>query len=167
MAALDTLHNGLQSVLLAVPEAEPLVDEFRAKGDWSRKLGVPAHITVAGPWPLSVDLQRQDLSALALAARGTRFRLDRIAMVGTAVSLIPDDDRALEELRSQVLSAVGKRDSLDGDWRPHLTIGRDGLHQKLDAVRAELDNVLPVDVEVSSLFVARLVEPGNIALEEL
>src|SRR4051812_32565116 len=38
------------AILLAVPEAEPLVHEWRAKGDPSAAHGVPAHVTLLYPF---------------------------------------------------------------------------------------------------------------------
>lgn len=42
------------AVLLRVPEAEPLVREWRAKGDPSAAHGVPAHVTLLYPFVPSV-----------------------------------------------------------------------------------------------------------------
>jgi hypothetical protein len=80
----------MQSVLLLVAEAEPFVDHLRRDGDWSRRLGVPAHITIGGPWPLSPELPLSALSTVAAAARGMRYRLDHVGAVGLARLVAPD-----------------------------------------------------------------------------
>lgn len=87
--ASDDSNAPFQSILLPVREVDALVDGFRIEGDWSRELGIPAHITLAGPWPLSHELPRERLSALAAVARGTRYRLDFIDMLGDARLLVP------------------------------------------------------------------------------
>lgn len=72
------LNSSFQSILLPVREADAIVDDFRAEGDWSWQFGIPAHLTFAGPWPLSHELPRERLAELAAEARRTRYRLDRI-----------------------------------------------------------------------------------------
>ncbi|MBW8060261.1 MAG: 2'-5' RNA ligase family protein [Solirubrobacterales bacterium] len=156
-----------QSILLPVPEVDALVDDFRVEGDWSRGLGVPAHLTLAGPWPLSQELPRKSLSALAVAARGTRYRLDFIDMLGDAICLFPCDDRPLQKWRTRVLSAVGKPDEVSPGWHLHLTICRDKSGDQLNAVREAVDHALPLHCEVRELCIAQLVEPGRAVMESL
>ena len=38
------------ALVIAVPEAEPLVSDWRAQHDWSAQRGVPAHITLLYPF---------------------------------------------------------------------------------------------------------------------
>ena len=88
----------MQSVILPVSEVERLVDDFRQAGDWSRRLGVPAHVTLAGPWPLELELPVPALAAIVDAMRGTVFRLSRVDLLGDAVCLLADDDAPLLNL---------------------------------------------------------------------
>lgn len=50
------------AILLCVPEAEPLVHEWRAKGDPSAAHGVPAHVTLLYPF---LPAERVDAGVLA------------------------------------------------------------------------------------------------------
>jgi hypothetical protein len=161
-----TLSSSFQSILLPVREADALVENFRVEGDWSRRLGIPAHLTLAGPWPLSHELPREHLAELAAEARGTRYRLDFVDLLGNAICLLPEDDLPLLSWRTRVLSAVGKPDGVDSAWRLHLTICRDG-RDRLMAVRDAVDHVLPLDCEVRDLCIARLIEPGRAVLERI
>jgi hypothetical protein len=90
----------MQSVILPVSEVELVVDGFRQAGDWSRRLGVPAHVTLAGPWPLEFELPVPALAAIAVAMRGTVFRLSRVDLLGDAICLLADDDAPLLKLRA-------------------------------------------------------------------
>ncbi len=166
-AISDASDLSFQSILVPVREVDALVDGFRIEGDWSRKLGIPAHLTLAGPWPLSRELPRETLSALAVAARGTRYRLDFIDMMGDAICLFLRDERPLGKWRARVLNAVGESESVSPAWRLHLTICRDESGDQLNAVRAAVDHALPLDCEVQELCIARLVEPGRAVVERL
>jgi hypothetical protein len=163
----DPRNSSFQSILLPVREADEIIDGFRAEGDWSRHLGIPAHLTLAGPWPLSHELPRERLAELAAEARGTRYRLDRVDTLGDAICLLPQDDRPLLNWRTQMLSVVGKPDAVSPAWRLHLTICRDESGGQLTAVRNAVDRVLPLDCEVGDLCIARLIEPGRAATERL
>jgi hypothetical protein len=58
-------------------------------------------------------------------------------------------------------------DRLSSEWRPHLTICRDGSTGQLASVRERLERSLPVGCEVDGLHLARLVEPGHAVTERL
>jgi hypothetical protein len=163
----DPLNPSFQSILVPVREADAIVDGFRAEGDWSRQLGIPAHLTLAGPWPLSDELPRESLEELAAEARGTRYRLDFVDMLGDAICLLPEDDRPLLSWRTRVLSAVGKSDAVNSAWRLHLTICRDEAGNRLKPVRQAVEPALPLDCEVQDLYIARLIEPGRAVTERL
>lgn len=161
------LDLSFQSILLPVPEVDPLIDGFRGDGDWSRRLGVPAHITLAGPWPLSRSLPRVRLAELADAARGTQYRLESIGVLGDAICMFPADERPLMRWRERLLAAVGGGDAVDPSWRLHLTICRDRSRGSLEAVREAVDHAMPVSCVVRDLRLSRLLEPGLVSIEEL
>ena len=52
------------ALIVAVPEAEPLVGEWRAKHDWSAQHGVPAHITLLFPFVPADEVDEQLLGEL-------------------------------------------------------------------------------------------------------
>jgi hypothetical protein len=99
---VQTSPGSFQSILLPVREADAIIDGFRVEGDWSRQLGISAHLTLAGPWPLSHELPREGLAGLAAEARGTRYRLDRVNTLGDAICLLPQDDRPLLSWRARI-----------------------------------------------------------------
>jgi hypothetical protein len=145
----------LQSLLVPVPAADPVVDPFRRKGDWSWGVGAPAHITLAGPFPLSEKLPVGPLVEVAGHAVGTRFRLDEFGRVGDAACLLLSDEGPLLELQRKVMETLG-RTPRAGARRLHLTIGRRDSEAAFDRMRAEMESVLPVPCEVDDILVARL-----------
>lgn len=146
----------MQSVLLPVPAADPLVDRFRLQGDWSRVLGVPAHVTLAGPFPLSLKLPIERLAALARDAAGTRFRLSEIGRVGDATCLLVADQEPLAALRGEMLDAIGRARQVDASWTFHLTVSRGASATQEAALREALRPSLPLECEVEEIVVAAL-----------
>jgi hypothetical protein len=159
--------SSFQSIWLPVREVDALVDEFRVDGDWSRQLGVPAHITLAGPWPISRTLPDAKLAELATAARGTRYRLNSVEVLGDAICMLPDDGRPLTQWRERLVAAVDGVDAADPSWRPHLTICRSASRDSLKAIRKAVNHALPVNCVVRDLRLSRLVEPGLVSVESL
>lgn len=149
-------NTSIQSIWVPIPAIEPLIDRFRAEGDWSHAFGVPAHITLAGPWPLAAELPREALAEVAEEARGTRFSLGSVGMLGDAVCVFAVDERPLRELRDRLVAAAGRADALDHAWRPHLTVCREGSKMTLEAVREAVDPALPLECTVEDLCLGRL-----------
>jgi 2'-5' RNA ligase superfamily len=145
-----------QSILIPVPEAEMAVEPFRREGDWSSAHGVPTHMTIAGPWPLSVSLPLDALVVLAAEARGLRFVLGEVGYLGDAISLFPEDDDKLLRLRAAFLDAVGTPDAIDENWRLHLTVCRGATPELRAEVEASIGDTLPIACEVNGLLLAQM-----------
>jgi hypothetical protein len=156
-----------QSILLPVMEAEPLIDEFRQDGDWSRTHGIPAHVTLAGPWPLSVELSLNDLSCMAQEMIGQRYELSAVDVLGDAVCLLPDDDSPLMVWRSRLLGLAGVPDDIDNNWRLHLTVCRDSSGPRTDEVERALAGKLPLSCAVQRLLLAQMRSPSEVAVVSL
>lgn len=153
-----------QSILLPVAEAEAVVEPFRRDGDWSWSHGVPPHITIAGPWPLSVELPTGALEGLAAAMEGTSFELSSVGMLGDAVCIFPEDDGELLRWRASMLEAVGTLDAVDGRWRPHLTVCREVDRGAVAAVEAAVAETLPIACEARGLLLARMLGESEVAM---
>jgi hypothetical protein len=160
--------EGFRSILLPVPEAERLVDPLRRAGDPWRERGVPAHMTIAGPWPLEVELPREELAEAARELRGTRFALATAGMLGDALCLFPADDAALLAWRERALRVVGVPDRLDAGWRLHLTVRRyeSAPPDAAETVRA-LARSLPIVCTAGELAVAEVDASGRVLLRPL
>jgi hypothetical protein len=149
---------------MPVAEAEAVVEPFRRDGDWSRFHGVPSHITIAGPWPLSAEMPTGALEGLAAAIKGTRFELSSVGMLGDAVCLFPEDDGELLRWRASILRAVGTPDAVDGRWRPHLTVCRGSGSGTVAAVEAATAETLPIVCEARSLILVRMLDDSEAAM---
>jgi len=155
-------RRSFQSIIAPVPEADQLVAGYRADGDWSTRLGVPPHVTIAGPWPLTVPVTDGDLSSFVEAAIGISYELGEVGMVGDAVSLFPSDEAPLLELRERALAVAGTADGVDQAWRLHLTVTRVEDADRIDLIRRELEPHLPILCSVKTLRLVRLLPSGRV-----
>jgi len=93
------------AILLAVPDAEPLVHEWRAKGDPSAAHGVPAHVTLLYPFLPVEDLDAGVLAELEWFFRGIDAFQVEFSRVGRfehagVVWLEPGSDALVELTRA-------------------------------------------------------------------
>jgi 2'-5' RNA ligase superfamily len=153
--------------LIPVPEAEPLVSSFRRGGDWSSEHGIPAHLTLAGPRPLTTCIPEDRLGKLCAEIRGERYKLDTLGPLGDAVCLFPDDDRALLGWRGRILAAVGSDDETDESWRMHLTVGRGLAPPAIGAVEASIGRALPLHCEIDRVLIAQRHAGSRVTLRPL
>jgi hypothetical protein len=154
-------------VLLPVAEAEALVEPFRRAGDWSSAQGIPAHMTIAGPWPLSVSLPIEALARLASAIRGARYTLSTARILGDAICLFPADDAMALRWRANILDAVGAEDEVDEQWRIHLTVCRGANQATMGKVEQTIGPALPLSCEVRELLVAQLLGDSQVSVRAL
>lgn len=144
-----------------------MVEPFRRAGDWSSAHGIPAHMTIAGPWPLSVRLPLEALGGLATAIDGTRYTLSTVGILGDAISLFPEDDAALLRWRASILEAVGTADAVDEKWRIHLTVCRGPNGGTAGAVEEAMGKALPLDCEVRGLLLAQMRSDSEVTVRQL
>lgn len=156
-----------QSILIPVREAEGLVGPFRRDGDWSSAYGVPAHMTIAGPWPLSLRLPLQALRGLSVAIVGERYILESVGTLGGAICLFCKDDRALLRWRASILKAVGVPDGVDEQWRIHLTVCRGAPRMDPGAVEEAMGKALPLRCEVRGLLLAQMHSDSRVTVQPL
>jgi hypothetical protein len=93
------------AILLCVPEAEPLVHEWRRKGDPSAAHGVPAHVTLLSPFLPLTSVDDGVLAELRWFFRGVDAFALRFTSVGRfehegVVFLRPDSDALLQMTKS-------------------------------------------------------------------
>jgi len=135
-------------LILPVPAAEPFVGAHRASFDPSARAGMPAHITVLGPFIERGALSRDDLSALGelfAATAPIEFELARVARFEHALYLEPEPCEPFVELTQAVWRRWPGQPPYGGAHReivPHLTIavGAEDFHE----VRAALERHLPL-----------------------
>jgi 2'-5' RNA ligase superfamily protein len=159
------IARSLKSLLVPVPKADPMVDHWRRKGDWSREVGVPAHLTLAGPFRLSDELPMRPLEEIAVRVKGTPFTLDEFGRLGDAICLLLSEEDPLLRIRREVMKSIGRPHPGLGQ-KFHLTIRRGGSEVDVTTMRAELEPLLPLRCEVEDVLVATYDE-GHLALVSL
>ncbi|TWD77280.1 2'-5' RNA ligase superfamily protein [Variovorax beijingensis] len=130
-----------------VPSAEPLVGDLRQRFDATAKLGVPAHITVLGPFmdpqqitPAVLDRAQHALNRVAAFS----FSMGRVARFPATAYLAPEPPepfiamtKALVDVFPDFLPYGGEHQSVV----PHLTVAH-GNPSEADAAAAELQKRL-------------------------
>jgi 2'-5' RNA ligase len=139
-------------LIVAVPEAEPVVAPHRHRLDASAPLGVPAHITVLFPFlpPELIDeTVLEDLGQLFAGVRPFRFRLDHTDWFGDDVLWLgPHDPGPFRALTERVYAAFPACPPFEGqfdDVVPHLTVGHGRAVNDLRAAEKSVQTHLPID----------------------
>jgi 2'-5' RNA ligase len=118
------------TLVIPVPEAEPLVRELRMRHDPNEAMGLRAHVTVLGPFLPSDRIQPADSDRLQAIFGGIpafRYSLATVGWFGDRVLyLAPQPVRPFATLTAAVAAEWGLRPygRTDGAVRPHLTIAR-------------------------------------------
>jgi 2'-5' RNA ligase len=154
------------ALIVDVPEAESLVEEWRAKHDRSAQRGVPAHITVLYPFIPTEKIDEQlhtNLRALFAAHPAFRFRLSHVARFPDAVAwLAPEPAEPFTALTEAVASRYPDYPPYEGIHEvviPHLTVAEGGTELQ-DEVDAALTPALPIEAEARSVLMILEDETG-------
>lgn len=139
------------ALIVAVPEAEVLVREWRLRYDNAR-LGVPAHVTLLFPFVPAEEVDDGLLSELGdLFARQSvvRYSLPRVACFTDVAWLAPVPDGAFRELTRLIVERYADYPPYEGiheEVIPHLTVAI-GDRAVLEEVETALTPHLPIDAE--------------------
>lgn len=146
------------ALLVAVPAAEALVGEHRARLDPSAPRGVPPHVTVLYPFMAPDDIDDDVVECLAAgfaACRRFDFELANIRWFGdTVVYLAPEPVEAFRDLTRNAVKLFPAFPPYGGayaDLTPHITIGQDA---PIDVLRAAADAVasgLPIRTSATAI----------------
>lgn len=134
---------------MTVPEAEPLVSEWRAQYDWSAQRGVPAHITILYPFAPTErvdDALLARLRELFAAEAPIPFELARVARFPEVAWLAPEPSEPFQALIQLVAGAFPDYPPYEGvhdEVIPHLTVA-EGAPELQDRVEAALEGHLPI-----------------------
>ncbi len=105
------------ALIVPVPEAEPVIGQFRLRYDPSAVLGVPAHVTINYPFHphfgRPADAHGR-LEALAAGFPAFDFRLSRVASFPDVIYLVPEPKRAFLALIKAVAAAFPEFAALPG-----------------------------------------------------
>ena len=142
-------ENLRATLIVPVPEAEPLVGPWRIEHDPPAPFGIPAHITLLFPFRPTNWLGEQavaDLAAFFRAAPPAQFALTHVGRFTGVLYLAPEPPEPFVELTMQLstrfdLLPYGR----PGSGRtPHLTVARHEDPRFLDRVADALTPSLPL-----------------------
>ena len=142
------------ALVVTVPEAEPLVSDWRAEHDWSAQRGVPAHITILYPVAPTekVDESLLDqLGQLFAAEAPISFELARVARFPEVVWLAPEPSQPFSALVDLVAARFPDYPPYEGahdEVIPHLTVAEGGPDLQ-DRVEAAIAEHLPISAHAS------------------
>jgi len=155
-------------LILPVPAAEALVGTYRARLDPNAIVGVPAHITLLGPFVDRDELRRQDLTDLAdlfAATPSIRFALVRVARFEHALYLEPQPAEPFVALTEALWRRWPDHPPYGGAHRevvPHLTVAVG--ESAFEAVRAALEPRLPLSAEAREAWLIVRTQAGSWAV---
>ena len=137
------------ALVIVVPEAEPLVSDWRAQYDWSAQRGVPAHITLLYPFAPTEkvdDALLSQLRKLFVAEAAISFELARVARFPEVAWLAPEPSEPFKALTDLIAARFPDYPPYEGAHDvviPHLTVAEGGVELQ-DRVEAALSSHLPI-----------------------
>jgi 2'-5' RNA ligase len=137
-------------LLLPVPEATPIVHDYRRRYDRSAAAQVPEHVTLLYPFLPPNQLDAAVLASLRAWFAGWAsfpYVLQRTVWFGQGLLYLCPEPAAPFVALTQALCERFGLQAYDGQYDesiPHLTVGYDGPREALAAVASELECVLPV-----------------------
>jgi 2'-5' RNA ligase len=148
------------ALVVVVPEAEPLVSEWRAQYDSSAQRGVPAHITLLYPFVPTEKVDEELLRGLReLFAQQPpiTYELPRVARFPEVAWLAPEPPEPFKALTELIVARFPDYLPYEGvhdEVIPHLTVA-EGRTELQDRVEAALSSHLPISghaTDVALLF---------------
>jgi 2'-5' RNA ligase len=154
------------ALIVAVPEAEPLVGKWRLRYD-NAGLGIPAHITLLFPFVPAEELDEAllgELRELFGVQPAITFTLTRLAeFPDQTLWLAPEPSEPFRKLTELIFERYPDYPPYEGIHEaviPHLTVtaGDASLRDELDA---ELTPHLPVDAEARDVVLLEEQADGH------
>jgi 2'-5' RNA ligase len=140
------------ALIVTVPEAEPIVGEWRERYDNAR-LGIPAHITLLFPFVPSEELDSAlfaDLHDLVSTQPPITFTLTRLAeFPDQTLWLVPEPAEAFRTMTKLIVRQYPSYPPYEGvhdEVIPHLTVAA-GDSSLRDEVDAAVSPHLPIQAE--------------------
>jgi 2'-5' RNA ligase len=148
------------AVLVRVPEAEPVVGEWRRRYTLDGPAGIPAHVTILFPFvePERLGEAEGRLAELVAAAAAFDLTFARTARWPELLDLVPEPAEPFAALTRAVERDWPDHPPYGGAHEtivPHLTIAESADPALLDRIAAEVEPQLPIVTRVreASLFV--------------
>ena len=150
------------ALIIAVPEAELLVKEWRERFDWSAAQGVPAHITILYPFMPPSEITPDvvaDLRELFAQFAAIEFTLPETRRFPSVLYLAPSPTEPFKALTAATVERYPNYPPYGGEYAdvtPHLTIADRLEAEQLDALehefRQQRDAQLPVKARAGEVL---------------
>jgi 2'-5' RNA ligase len=148
------------AVVVTVPEAEPVVGEWRRQHTHDAPLGMPAHVTVLYPFVPSEQLGEVEerLAEIAAAAPSFELLFARTARFPEVLYLAPEPAEPFVALTAAIAVEWPDYPPYEGVHEtviPHLTVAESEDATLFDRIATEVEPHLPIETRVreASLFV--------------
>ena len=142
------------AVLVEIPEAGPIVGEWRRRHTYDAPLGVPPHVTLLFPFvPLERLTQEVEerLARLVAAAGAFDAAFARTARWPSLLYLEPQPSEPFAALTASIAAAWPEHPPYEGEFdavTPHLTVAESDERQLLDRIAADVEPHLPIELRV-------------------
>ncbi|MEX2029384.1 MAG: 2'-5' RNA ligase family protein [Anaerolineales bacterium] len=150
------------ALVVVVPEAEPLVRDYRREYDPSAAKGMPAHITINYPFLPGADPSEATLQGLRSLLSGVApfpFRLTRWALFPDLLYLAPEPEEPFRNLVIQVQNTFPDSLPYGGEHSeiiPHLTIAQEDDPVILEGISSDFqvgaESRLPIWSQASHVW---------------
>ena len=143
------------AVLVRVPEAEPVVREWRLRHTYDAPLGIPAHVTLLFPWVLVDELgdaAEQRLAEILGKTEPFDVTFARTARFPGVLYLEPQPSDPFSALTEAIAAEWPEHPPYEGEHEtviPHLTVAESDDDELLERIRAEVEPQLPVKTRVT------------------
>ena len=153
------------ALIVVVPEAEPLVHEWRLRYD-NAELGIPAHVTLIFPFVPADEIGGEladELRELFAGQPAFSFTLARVARFQDVAWLAPDPSDPFRRLTDLIFSRYAEYPPYEGiheEVLPHLTVAM-GDAALQDEVEAALTPHLPIGAHAGDVTLLVEDESGH------
>ena len=160
-------HPSGSALVIPLPAVDAVVGTWREALDPSAADGVPAHVTIHFPWVDKEAIDQvvlRDLQEMVAATAPFEVVFRRVGWFGREVLwLDPDPKEPFVTLAAESARRWPDYPQYEGrhvDLVPHVTVGF-GPQDRLDAVAADLDKLLPVKDVVTHVWWITRSEPQS------
>jgi 2'-5' RNA ligase len=147
-------------VIVTVPEAEPVVGEWRMQYTYDAPAGIPSHVTVLFPFVPSKQAGEaaRRVGEIVAATPAFELRFARTARFPELLYLDPEPAEPFITLTEAIAAEWPEHPPYEGAHEtviPHLTVAESEDSALLDRIAAQVEPQLPIElrVEEASLFV--------------
>jgi hypothetical protein len=143
------------AILVRVPEAEPVVREWRLQHTYDAPLGVPAHVTLLFPWVPANQLDDATEKRLAQVLGKTEpfdATFARTARFPGVLYVEPEPSERFSALTNAVVAEWPEHPPYEGEHEtviPHLTVAESEDDELLEEIRAAVEPQLPFRTRVA------------------